>query len=173
MQTAQPRKAFVGRELERRDRRQERKAVDLTVGVVQRGANLHAAVLEDEHVFDVLALAELLVSLAPDPHERFGALGRQPGKRSVVLVGVDHDLGRAIGRLERREAVVENGDLERGERDLGRGMPGAGGTQGTVALGRQERSLLAMDRVDNLLTAQLVEPTLAHTSSPSGSSARA
>ena len=101
------------------DRRQERVAVDLPVRVVQRDADLDAAVLEDVDVLDVLARAELRVAVAPHPHQRLGALGRQRAERAVVVVGVDDHLGRAARRLERREAVVEDDDLEALERDLG------------------------------------------------------
>ena len=79
-----------------------------------------------------------------------------------MVVGVDDHLGRALGRLEGGEAVVEDGDLERREGDLGRRPPGRRGAQRAVLARGQERALLAVDRVDDLLAAQLVEAQLAH-----------
>jgi hypothetical protein len=49
------------------------------VGVVQRHADLHAAVLKDQHVLDVRARAELLIALALLTHVRH--------KRSFELEG--------------------------------------------------------------------------------------
>ena len=51
--SAERAEALVGRQLQRGNGRQERVAVDLAVGVVQRDADLDAAVLEDHHVVDV------------------------------------------------------------------------------------------------------------------------
>ena len=110
--------ARVGGELEPRHGRQERVAVDLPVGMVQRHADLDPAVLEDQHVLDVRARAELLVALAPDPHQRLGALGRERPERVVVTIGVHDHLRRPARRLEGGEAVLEHRDLEGGERDL-------------------------------------------------------
>ena len=59
-----------------------------------------------------------------------------------MVVGVDDDLGRAAGRLEGGEAVVEDGDLEGWEGDLGlRPVRAAWGTAGSDrATGRNVRS---------------------------------
>jgi len=50
--------------------------------------------------------------VAPDPHQRLGALGRERREGAVVTVGVDDDLGGAARRLEGREAIVEDCDLK-------------------------------------------------------------
>ncbi len=56
-------------------------------------------------------------------------------------VGVDDDLGRAVGRLEGGEAVVEDRDLEGGEGDLGLRPPGRVGHSGQCSReGRNVRS---------------------------------
>ena len=58
-------------------------------------------------------------------------------------VGVDDDLGSAVGRLERGEAVVEDRDLEGGEGDLRSSArpPGRVGHSGQCAReGRNVRS---------------------------------
>ena len=74
-----------------------------------------------------------------------------------MVVGVDDDLGRAVGRLEGGKAVVEDRDLEGGERDLGLRSSRSRRAQRAVIARRQERALLAVDRVVDLLAAQLVE----------------
>ena len=79
-----------------------------------------------------------------------------------MAVGVDDDLGRPEWCLEGRKAVVEDGDLEARKGDLARLAAGAGGVQRTVVARGKERALLAVDRVDDLLAAQLLEAQLAH-----------
>src|ERR1019366_4138349 len=125
-------------------------------------AHLHAAVLEDQHVLDVGPRRELLIALPPRPYQRLCALRLEPGEGPVMVVGVDHDLGRPRRRLEAREEVVEDDDLIRREGDLGLWPARARRTQRAVILGRQERAVLAVDRVDDLLAAQLVEAPQAH-----------
>ena len=88
--------------------------------------------------------------------------GREPTEGAVVVVGVDDHLGGAERRLERGEAVVEHGDLECRERDLGLRSPRLGGVERAVLARRQERAVLAVDRIDDLLAAQLLEAQLAH-----------
>ncbi len=79
-----------------------------------------------------------------------------------MVVGVDDHLGGAVRRLEGGEAVVEDGDLEAREGDLGRRPAGQRGVERAVVAGGQERAFLAVDRVDDLLAAQLGEAQLAH-----------
>ena len=79
-----------------------------------------------------------------------------------MIIGVDNDLGRSLGGLEGREAVLEDGDLKRGERDLGRRTAGPRRAERAVFGVRQEGALLAVDGVDDVLPAQLVEAPHAH-----------
>jgi hypothetical protein len=78
-----------------------------------------------------------------------------------VIVGVDDDLGGADGRLEGREAVLEDDDLEGRASDLGGLSAGPRGAQRAMIGRRQEGAVLALDRVDDLLVAQLVVADLA------------
>jgi hypothetical protein len=78
-----------------------------------------------------------------------------------VVVGVDDHLGGTGRRLESREAVLEDDDLEARARDLGRLAARPGGAQRAVLAARQEGAILAVDRVDDLLVAQLVVADLA------------
>jgi hypothetical protein len=138
--------------------------------VMQRDADLHAAVFEDEHVVDVIACAELHVAVAPDPHQRLGALGRERGERAFVFVCVHDDLGRAVRGLEGGEAIVEDRDLEGGDGDLcfvsRPPLSGARGAQRAVVAIRQEGALLPVDGVGDLLAAQLLEAKLTHACDP-------
>ena len=85
-----------------------------------------------------------------------------------MIVGVHDHLGRAVGRLEGGEAVVEHGDLEaRRTGSRSAGPPGRGRAQRAVVARRQEGAVLAVDRVDDLLAAQLLEAQLAHARSAS------
>ena len=80
-----------------------------------------------------------------------------------MVVGVDDHLRRPVRRLEGREAVVEDGDLERRQKGISVWAPaGARGAQRAVVARGQEGALLAVDRVGDLLAAQLVEAQLAH-----------
>ena len=86
--------------------------------MVQSGAHLHPPILEDEHVLHVGSLAELLIALSPNPHQRLGAYGRECAEGAVVAVGVHHHLRRSIWRLKGRESIVKDGNLEAREGDL-------------------------------------------------------
>ena len=132
---------------------------------MQGDADLDAAVLEDHHVLDVLARAELLVAMAPHPHQRLRSLRCQRREGAVVRIGVDDDLGRPQRRLERGEAIVKDGDLEGGHRDLGLRAAGPRRVQRAVFARGQKGAVLPVDRVDDLLSAELVEAQLAHRAS--------
>jgi len=129
---------------------------------MQGDADLHAAVFEDEHVVDVIACAELHVAVAPDPHQRLCPLGRERAERAFVFVCVHDHLGCAVRRLEGGEAIVEDRDLEGGDGDLGGRPSRAGRAQRAVVAIGQEGALLPVDRIGDLLAAQLIEAKLAH-----------
>ena len=148
--------------LELRHRGQERVPVDLPVRMVKGDAHLDAAVLEDEHVVDVLSRAELGVAMAPHPHQGLGPLGRERPEGGSVIVGVHDDLRCSVGRLEGREAIVEDRYLVGGHRDLGLGTTRVGWAQRALRAGGQKRPLLPVDRVRDPLAAKLVEAQLAH-----------
>ena len=161
--------ALVGGDLQPRHGRHEGIRVDLAMRVAQGDPHLDPAIFEDEHVVDVLACAELLITLTPDPHQRLGALACERSERRVVVVRVHDHLGRPLGRLERRKAVVEHHDLKCGKRDLGLWTARLRRAQRAVIARRQKRALLAVDRIDDLLTPQLLEAELAHRDPGSGS----
>ena len=68
-------------ELARRNRRHERIRVDLPVRMVQRHADLDAAILERIDVLDVGARAELAVAVGPDVDEQLEVPQRQRAER--------------------------------------------------------------------------------------------
>src|SRR3954469_6315057 len=120
-------------ELQANSRRNHRVAVDLTVRMLDRGGT----VLEDEHVPDLVARAELAVAVGPHVDKRLDPFRAELGERRVVAGGVTDPLpgalrGRELVQLvaesvrrlrrgsEPRVAVVEDDDLERCARDLGR-----------------------------------------------------
>ena len=72
------------RQLARRDRRDERIGVDLPVRMVQRDADLDAAVLEREDVLDVVARAELAVPVGPDLDHQLDVPERQRAERGIA-----------------------------------------------------------------------------------------
>ena len=77
-------------------------------------------------------------------------------------IGVDDDLGRPQRRLERGEAVVKDSDLEGRHGDLGLRAAGPRRVERTVFARGQKGTVLPVDRVDDLLSAELVEAQLAH-----------
>ena len=105
-----------------RHRRDEGIRVDLPMRVMQGDPHLLAAVLKDEHVADPAPAAEVPITIGPDLRQLRQAIGRQGGKRGLVLVGVDHHLAQPAGRTgrhHRRESVLKNGGLKMRRRNLG------------------------------------------------------
>lgn len=100
--------------------------------------------------------------MAPHPHQRLGAIRRQGAERAVVLIRVDDDLRGTVAVREGREPIVEDRYLEALERDFGGRAARPCRAQRAVVGGRQEGALLPVNRVDDLLTAELVEAALAH-----------
>ena len=76
----------------------EVRRVDLTVRVRVRDADHFALVLEDEHVIDAVASAELPVLLLPDCEQPVDLRGLQLGEREVVPRAVADDAREAGGR---------------------------------------------------------------------------
>ena len=152
--------AGVGLQLARGHRRQERIGVDLPVRMMQRDAHLDAAVLERQHVVHLRARPQLEVAVAPDPHQRFSRARKTASRTSPRgrrcrpppppprAVRAERESGYRTPRS--RSWQTES----RWARRLARR------TQRTVVGRRQERALLAFDRINDLLAAQLVEAQL-------------
>src|SRR3954469_19023861 len=85
-------------ELQANSRRNHRVAVDLTVRMLDRGGT----VLEDEHVPDLVARAELAVAVGPHVDERLDPFRAELGERGVMAIAVDDHLR---GPLRRRKLV--------------------------------------------------------------------
>src|SRR3954454_9897794 len=91
-------------ELQANSRRNHRVAVDLTVRMFDRGGT----VLEDEHVPDLVARAELAVAVGPDVDERLDPFRGKLGERRVMAVAVDEPLRRTLGGRELVQLVAES-----------------------------------------------------------------
>src|SRR3954469_11737840 len=91
-------------ELQANSRRNHRVAVDLTVRMLDRGG----AVLEDQHVPDLVARAELAVAVGPHVDERLDPLRAELGERRVVAVAVDDPLRGALRGRELVQVVADS-----------------------------------------------------------------
>jgi hypothetical protein len=167
-----------GGQLAQRPRRDVVERVDLPVRVVERDADDLALVLERQHVRVPLG-AEHRVAVGPDVEQQPHALDADARQRRLVVGRVHDDLAPAAGRrhrhelgarhgrrlrirAQRREAVVEDRDVEVRAPDLA--VPGAGrvGAERAAVGRREERALLAVGRERDPLAGGRVEPALTH-----------
>ena len=128
--------------------------------MVQRDADLDAAVLEREHVLDVVARAELLVAVGPDVEQQLEVPQRQrPERRRRVLrehddladaragprVGtIERAADRAPASVKRRKEVLEHRDVPAARRHFGRVRRIGRRRERVVLRRRQERPVLPM-----------------------------
>jgi hypothetical protein len=122
--------------------------VDLPVGMRDRRSDLGAAVLEDQHVVDVVTGAELCGALRPQVHDAAGAVDAERPELGAVVRGVEHHLAAAVGH--RRPAVREAADV------VGLGRLEAAGAERALSAG-QVRPLLARVHDDGGSSGELVE----------------
>ena len=101
-------------ELALRGRRDEVEGVDLPVRVLDRRADLGAAVLEHEHVGDLRPRSELRASLRPQVDDLAHPVRTERPERRLVLRRVEDDLAAAVGH--RRPAVREPPHVVRARR---------------------------------------------------------
>ena len=83
--------------------RDEVECVDLSMRMGDRGAHLRAAVLEHEHVGDVLSAAEALASLGPEIDDLAHPVHAERPERRIVVGGVEDHLTPSV--RHRRPAV--------------------------------------------------------------------
>jgi len=143
--------------------------VDLAVRMMQRRADLDAAVLERKDIAHVVARAEPARAVAPDLDQELDVAERERAERRRPLGCVDDDLAVAAGgrgrdvqlghldralAAERGEAVVEHRDFPVAPGKLGRTLA-IGRRRERVVLGRRlERPVLAVRRVRHPFAAQ-------------------
>ena len=161
------------------DRRDRRVRVDLAVGVVERDPDRFAAVLERVHVRDLVPCAEDQRPVRPDRDQPTHVTNGHRAELPRVLGGIDDDLAGTVRRLDRRqvgafdgrflrvgpqrrEAVVEDRDLEVGAGDLGRRPARFRGTERAIVGSGQECPVLAMRRGDDPLAEDRVPAALRH-----------
>ena len=130
-------------ELDQGPRRHRVVAVDLAVGMGDGGADLGAAVLEHEHVVDVVAGAERRGALGPQVDHLAGAGDAERGEGGVVVGRVEHDLGPVA--VERRPPVGEPAHVV----GLGR-LESRRGRTGSRPIGQVRPALAAGDDVGHV-----------------------
>ena len=101
-------------------RRHERQRVDSTVRVRERHPDLSPAVLEDEHVRDVLPGGQLAVAVGPDLHEVPRLCRRQRSEGGVVLRRVHEHLSRSARGGRPKQHRIEGSGSAPSARRLGK-----------------------------------------------------
>ena len=112
-------------------------------GVRDGGADLGAPVLEHQHVGDRGVGAQGGRALGPQVDDLAGLRGAEVGEGGVVVGGVEHDLGPAVGEgrppVGEGQHVVGAGGLEPARAERAAGRPGGGAGSGARARSRSSR----------------------------------